>query len=762
MGLRDLNVDLTKEHVAFYNETKKFFSKVWRPAAIELDALANPEDVIAKDSVLWDVIRQTYELEYHSAAFRTEVGGLDSDPLTVSLMLELMGWAAPDLAISLGVATTPFSWAMLSPEPEMQDLAKAFCADRKGEYIGCWCITEPDRGSDSLRYDGRYAKMPEVAYQVQAVKDGDDYILNGQKSAWVSNGTIATHAAVWLSLDPSRGNEGGGIAIIPLNLRGITRGKPLNKMGQRALNQGEIFFNNVRIPKRMMIASDPETYKSFSQMQLAIANAAMGGYFTGCAQAAFEEALEYSRNRKQGGKPIFDHQNIRLKLSDMFISVEASRSLARRVWLYNTTLYNQMQPLATHYAMASKVLSTQTAFKVASEAIQVFGGYGLCKEYHVEKLFRDARAALIEDGTNETLALEAMDLVVKGKTVWNVKEGLAPVAAGNNGEGPSFEDLKPMLRPEGVHFGIMKIDAEKCTKCGLCVQNCPFKCMELSADKVPVWKKNHTCFSCFNCMVVCKAGAISPQRAYQTDETCFFTTDPTPELAPPLPPKGADGKEDQWNTVEQTIMERRSVRNYKDKPVPEPLIQRVLEAGRFAPSAGNNQPWKFAVVTDPAFLQELEAKASSTVSMTYSVFKSDALVMSLVQMLGPAMTEGLFDPRPWAGALCVVDKELPVFFGAPAVIFLGGNDRLLTPALQIGIAGQNMSLAAHAMGLGTCWSGFGAFLDMVPEVKEKLGFEAPWRIYGTLALGYPKFKQSGIVERQNRPVTWFRPNSQGE
>mgnify|MGYP001064714461 CR=1 FL=1 len=242
-----------------------------------------------------------------------------------------------------------------------------------------------------------------LANQVRAVKDGDSYVLNGQKSSWVSNGTFAKYAALWLSIDPSRGNEGGGIAVIPLDLPGISRGKPLDKIGQRALNQAELFFDDVHIPAKAMVAADPVTYKTYSNVQLGLANGLMGLLFAGCAQSALEESLEYAKQRVQGGRPIFEHQNIRLKLFDMFTSVEAARSLARRALIYNHSLYKQMQPMAVQYAMAAKIMSTETAFRVASEGVQIFGGYGFMRGYLVERLYRDNRILSIGGGTTEIM-----------------------------------------------------------------------------------------------------------------------------------------------------------------------------------------------------------------------------------------------------------------------------------------------------------------------------------------------------------------------
>jgi len=164
-----------------------------------------------------------------------------------------------------------------------------------------------------------------------------------------------------------------------------------------------------------MVAQDPRTFKFLSNAQLALANGLMGLCFTGTAQAALEEAIKYAKKRVQGGRPIWQHQNIKMKLFDMFVSVEAARSLARRVAIYNGNLLKKLQPPAVHYAMASKILCTETAFKVASQAIQIHGGYGLCKEYVIEKIFRDSRAAMIEDGTNEVLSLAGADRLLSAK-----------------------------------------------------------------------------------------------------------------------------------------------------------------------------------------------------------------------------------------------------------------------------------------------------------------------------------------------------------
>jgi alkylation response protein AidB-like acyl-CoA dehydrogenase len=192
-----------------------------------------------------------------------------------------------------------------------------------------------------------------------------------------------------------------------MDLPGVSKGKPLNKIGQRSLNQGEIFFDNVKLPEKYMIVPMPGMGTVMKDLVLIGANTSMGILFTSVAQSAFDEALNYAKNRIQGGKPIFEHQSVKLRLFKMFSMVESARAFARRTSLYNIINNDPLQGLVPSgaHGMACKVLCTETAFKVASEALQIFGGYGLTKEYVIEKIFRDARASMIEDGENNVLSL---------------------------------------------------------------------------------------------------------------------------------------------------------------------------------------------------------------------------------------------------------------------------------------------------------------------------------------------------------------------
>ena len=399
MPIQEIDVGLSEEEKAVRDMTHKFAEEVMRPAGVELDRLEDPSDVIASDSVLWTVFDRYRELGIGVL----ESGDAEADPISAAriryLVNEELGWGDAGLAISLAVVGFPSMFAGMTGKPE---LVERF-ASPKSKEIGCWAITEPDHGSDTLAFSQSGAPAGSIRPNCIATLEGDEYVIRGQKAAWVSNGTIATVAALFCTIDPSQGFKGGGIALVPLDLPGVSRGKPLDKLGQRALNQGEIFFDDVRIPADYMVVGS-EAYSGIVEMVLAVANAGMGTLFVGVASAALEHALAYAKERIQGGVPIIEHQSVKARLFQMFSRVEAARSLARRVTLYNST-----QPPLIQYSIASKTFCTQTAFDVASDALQIYGGNGLSREYPIEKLLRDARASMIEDGCNDILSLVGAD-----------------------------------------------------------------------------------------------------------------------------------------------------------------------------------------------------------------------------------------------------------------------------------------------------------------------------------------------------------------
>ncbi len=411
MTYLDFNRMLTPEQATLRQEVHRFAAEVLRPASMELDRLHDPEDVIKRDSIFWNVFRQAYENGYHTRSLPAAFGGAGLTVEEQGIVSEEFGWGAADFAIGLGVTSFPFLFAGGTGNPEIaKDVVRPFIEDREARYIGCWAITEPGHGSDTLAAGTEYFRKPDVFYGVTARADGDEWVISGQKSAWVSNGTIASHALTFLGIEESRGNgmAGGGVALVPLDLPGVSRGRALDKLGQRALNQGEIFFDDVRIPRHYMLVNS-DAYPMVIEAVLAGANAFMGITFAGLARAAFEESLAYTKQRVQGGKPISEHQLVQKRLFDMFARVQAAHNLARSVLVYNSKGRSAVQ-----LSITSKVFCTQTAFDVASDAVQLHGGYGLCKGMLVEKLLRDARSSMIEDGSNDLLSLVAARKLIDG------------------------------------------------------------------------------------------------------------------------------------------------------------------------------------------------------------------------------------------------------------------------------------------------------------------------------------------------------------
>jgi acyl-CoA dehydrogenase len=385
---------LSPEAQAILETTHRFARDVMRPAGVELDQMPDPADVIAADSVLWEVHEKYRRLEVHQIA-EAEAFDPGEVALLTALISEELGWGDSGLAISLSVGGFTRFFAPLTGDAELID--RYLGPDSTS--IGCWAITEPDHGSDTLSFTEGSFTNPAVKSGCIARRDGDDYVINGTKAAWVSNGTIADVATLFCSIDGDAGFAKGGVCIVPLDGPGVSRGRPLDKLGQRALPQGEVHFDDVRIPARWMVI-DPDLYVLTVETVLALANAHMGTTFVGVGRAAYELALEYARERVQGGVPIAEHPAVRARLFKMFTKVEAARSLARRV-----AVMGAAGPPEVRYSIASKTFCTNTAFEVASEALQVFGGNGVAREYPIEKLLRDARASMIEDGCNEMLSI---------------------------------------------------------------------------------------------------------------------------------------------------------------------------------------------------------------------------------------------------------------------------------------------------------------------------------------------------------------------
>lgn len=460
MSTLELDVKLDRKLTALQDRARDFGMQTVRPAGIALDRLSDPAAVIAPGSVLWDVFKGFREQGLHKVMIPKAYGGTMGalPPLSTVLVNEQMGYADGGLAVSMLVAGMPFAFAILSDDREVRNWAREYVEDTSGKMIGCWAITEPDHGTDWVMGTSREGCNPKLAPGLTAVKKGDEYILNGWKSAWVSNGTIATHAVLHVGLDSSMGVHGSGIALCPLDLPGVSRGAPLNKIGQRALNQGEIIFDNVKLHKKYMLIKIPGFFGAnlFGHAILGLANSSMGVSFSNQAQASYDLALAFARSHRRNGELLCERKDIKIKLFRMFAQVEAARLLARKVsahfygmlsspinslgtqykatfWalgkafaafqaayqksetvrnlsgnLTNPEKHNALMEWAK-YGVLSKITATETAFSVAGTAMQILGPAALDPDCPLDKMLRDARASTIEDGVNDALAMASCE-----------------------------------------------------------------------------------------------------------------------------------------------------------------------------------------------------------------------------------------------------------------------------------------------------------------------------------------------------------------
>ncbi|MBI2962794.1 MAG: acyl-CoA dehydrogenase family protein [Deltaproteobacteria bacterium] len=397
----DLDQTLSEQDLALKASAAAFAQGVMRPVSRQLDRMT-PEEAIASQSPFWGFLREAYRLGYHKLPFPEALGGPGLTPLQIQIVMEELAWGSFGLTLALNTSLDA-AVAMGGTREHVEQFTIPYCQCTDASYIGCWAITEPDHGSDTVMPGYPTFRDPAIKANCHARLDGDEWVITGQKSAWVSGGTIANRILLMCQIHPAQsGHAGSGMFLFTLDRPGVAKGKPLDKIGARDLNQGEIFFDAVRIPREALVVG-PEAYEAALEAHLCLTLPMVGTWATGLARAAFDEALAYAREREQGGRPIADHPTVQVKLFDMFRKVEASRQLCRAVFVHNWG--SPAERRAIEYAEAAKTFATQTALEVTSDAIQIFGGIGLARECVAEKLFRDARSSLICDGSNDILAL---------------------------------------------------------------------------------------------------------------------------------------------------------------------------------------------------------------------------------------------------------------------------------------------------------------------------------------------------------------------
>jgi alkylation response protein AidB-like acyl-CoA dehydrogenase len=251
-----------------------------------------------------------------------------------------------------------------------------------GKKIGAFCLSEPEAGSDA------------TSQSTTALEKDNYYLLNGTKN-WITNGNSASYYIVIAQSDPSKGHKGINVFIVEKNWEGVIIGKKENKLGIRGSDTHSIMFNDVQVPKENKIHEDGFGFK-YAMQTLAGGRIGIAAQALGIASGAYELALNYSKERKSFGKPICQHQAIAFKLADMATTIDAARLLCLKAgWEKDQGLDYRLSS-----AMA-KLFCAENAMKITTEAVQIHGGYGYVKEYHVERLMRDAKITQIYEGTSE-------------------------------------------------------------------------------------------------------------------------------------------------------------------------------------------------------------------------------------------------------------------------------------------------------------------------------------------------------------------------
>ncbi len=404
-------------------ELHKFARDVMRPVARELDQM-KPEEVSAPESPYFRVMKQMKQNGYHRILVAEEFGGELVGPEAYNIFFEELGWGSMGLATALGVDLLPSAVMSLVGSPEVIDeVLRPWMDDTENNYRGCWSVMDPDRGSDYIT--AMAAPDPEELGTrgfCRAERDGDGWVINGVKSYWTSSAPCANWALTHPLVPPHENPLDLGAAVIPLTLPGVTVAAGIDKLGTRDVPQGEIVFENVRIPGHYMLAAVPEMTTYMVKMILSCTSCAIASMSIGLARAAFEEALRYTHERIQGGRPIVEHQLTRHRLYLMSQKLETARYFTRAVTknVYDEIFVKRTFLQSTPHALMAQAYAKQSAFEIASEALQLFGGSGIMKETLVERLFRDARCVMIEDGTVEILGLASIDEALnEGTYTWD-------------------------------------------------------------------------------------------------------------------------------------------------------------------------------------------------------------------------------------------------------------------------------------------------------------------------------------------------------
>lgn len=367
-----MNFELSEEHLNVQQAARDFAQTELLPGVIERDE---------HQKFPAEQIKKLGELGFMGMMVDPKYGGSGMDTISYVLAMEELSKVDASASVVVSVNNSLVCWGLETYGTEEQK-QKYLVPMASGQVHGAFLLSEPEAGSDA------------TSQRTTAVDMGDHYILNGTKN-WITNGNSGTYYLVIAQTDVEKKHKGINAFIVEKSWAGVTVGKKEDKMGIRGSDTHSIMFQDVKVPKENRIGDDGFGF-TFAMKVLAGGRIGIASQALGIASGAYELALKYSKERKAFGKEIMHHQAIQFKLADMATQIEAARLLCLKA--------AALKDAHADYAMASamaKVYASETAMWVTTEAVQIHGGYGYVKEYHVERLMRDAKITQIYEGTSE-------------------------------------------------------------------------------------------------------------------------------------------------------------------------------------------------------------------------------------------------------------------------------------------------------------------------------------------------------------------------
>ena len=367
-----MDFQLTEEHLMIQKAARDFAINELLPGVIERDE---------HQKFPAEQIKKLGELGFLGMMVSPKYGGAGLDAISYVLAMEEISKIDASASVVMSVNNSLVCWGLETFGTEEQK-QKYLVPLASGQIIGAFMLSEPEAGSDA------------TSQRTIAEDKGDHYLLNGTKN-WITNGNSASVYLVMAQTHPEKGSKGINALIVEKSMPGVSIGAKENKLGIRGSDTHSVMFQDVKVPRENRIGEDGFGFK-FAMKTLAGGRIGIASQALGIASGAYELALKYSKERKAFGKEIAQHQAIQFKLADMATRIEASRLLC-----FKAAADKDQHKDYTLSSSMAKVFASETAMWVTTEAVQVHGGYGYVKEYHVERLMRDAKITQIYEGTSE-------------------------------------------------------------------------------------------------------------------------------------------------------------------------------------------------------------------------------------------------------------------------------------------------------------------------------------------------------------------------